>query len=255
MRKLKAVAVSYLNTKPFLYGLIKSRLGEQIDLQLDIPVEGARKLREGKVDFGLVPVAALPEIPNARVFSDYCIGTVGAVKTVCIYSDVPIEELTHLYLDHHSRSSVALTKILLRDHWQLNPKLIPASEGYIQRIHHRVGGLVIGDRAIGLEKKFSCTYDLGEVWQQFTGLPFVFAAWVTTKPLSNSFLQKFNQALQLGLDAIPELMYLMPTAPANFNLERYFREYISYDFDLEKQRALDLFLGKIKQEEKLLELV
>jgi len=255
MKKLKATAVSYLNTKPFLYGLIKSGLGQQIDLQLDIPTEGARKLREGAVDFGLVPVAALPEIPNARVFSNYCIGTIGAVKTVCIYSDVPIEQLTHLYLDHHSRSSVALTKILLRDYWQLFPQLIPASEGYIKRIHRQVGGLVIGDRAIGLEKKFNYTYDLGEIWQQFTGLPFVFAAWVTTKPLSNNFLKKINQALQLGLDAIPELMYLMPTAPANFDLERYFREYISYDFDEQKQLALELFLSKIKQEETLLELV
>ncbi|MEL6720285.1 MAG: MqnA/MqnD/SBP family protein, partial [Bacteroidota bacterium] len=144
MRKLRATAVSYLNTKPFLYGLIKSGLGKQIDLQLDIPAVGAKKLREGVVDFGLVPVATLPEINNAQIFSNYCIGTVGAVKTVCIYGDVPVEELTHLYLDHHSRSSVALAKILLRDYWKLKPKLIPASDGYIQRIHNKVGGVVIG---------------------------------------------------------------------------------------------------------------
>ncbi|MEM0993958.1 MAG: menaquinone biosynthesis protein [Bacteroidota bacterium] len=251
-KKYRATAVSYLNTKPFLYGLLKTGLGKQIDLQLNIPSVSASKLRTQQMDFGLVPVAVLPEIPNAQLFSDYCIGTIGAVKTVCIYSDVPIESLTHLYLDHHSRTSVALTKVLLRDYWQLNPQLIPAREGYIQRIGERVGGLVIGDRAIGLEQHYKYVYDLGAVWQKFTGLPFVFAAWVSTVPLPKAFVRQFNHAMKVGLEAIPELMYLMPDQAPNFDLERYFKEYISYDFSAEKKEALRLFLQKIKEEELVL---
>ena len=98
---IKVAAVSYLNTKPLLYGLIKSGLQDEIDLQLNIPSECASKLVAGEVDMGLVPVAIIPEIKGARIISDFCIGTVGTVKTVCIFSQCPIEEIEHLYLDYH----------------------------------------------------------------------------------------------------------------------------------------------------------
>lgn len=245
----RATAVSYLNTKPFLYGLIKSGLNKEIDLQLDIPSKGAQKLQLGEVDFGLVPVAVLPDVPNAQLFSDYCIGTEGAVKTVCIYSDVPIYRLNRLYLDHHSRSSVALTKVLLREYWQLDLQLLPASEGYISNIKGRTGGLVIGDRAIGLEKQFRYVYDLGEVWQTFTGLPFVFATWLSNYTLPEPFTNRFNRALQLGLDSIPELLYLLPTPASDFSLAQYFNQYISYEFDESKREALGLFLKYVEEGE------
>jgi chorismate dehydratase len=246
-RAYKATAVSYLNTKPFLYGLIKEGLDKEIDLQLDIPAVGAQKLQSGTVDFGLVPVAVIPDVPSAQLFSNYCIGTEGAVKTVCIYSQVPIEQLTHLYLDYHSRSSVALTKVLLQNYWRLSPQLLAAREGYMKRIKGNVGGLVIGDRAIGLEKQFKYVYDLGEEWQRFTGLPFVFATWISTRTLPSDFVQRFDRALQKGLDAIPELLYLLPTPKADFSLEDYFNQYISYDFDAPKRKALELFLNYVEE--------
>ncbi|MEM1325443.1 MAG: menaquinone biosynthesis protein [Bacteroidota bacterium] len=246
-KKYKATAVSYLNTKPFLYGIIKSGLDKEIDIQLNIPSVGAQQLQSGEVDFGLVPVAVVPEVPGAQLFSNYCIGTEGAVKTVCIYSQVPIEQLTHLYLDHHSKSSVALTKVLLKNYWRLSPQLLSAREGYISRIKRNVGGLVIGDRAIGLEKEFKYVYDLGEEWQRFTGLPFVFATWISTHTLPDDFIHRFDHALQRGLDAIPELLYLLPTPTADFSLEEYFNEYISYDFDAPKRKALELFLNYVEE--------
>ena len=129
MRKIKVTAVSYLNTKPLLYGIFKSDIQEQIELKLDIPSECARKLRDGEVDMGLVPVAVIPELGDPRVISDYCIGTVGPVKTVAIYADKPIDQLTGIYLDHHSRTSVELAKLLLREYWKVQPEYPPSKEG------------------------------------------------------------------------------------------------------------------------------
>ena len=235
-------AVSYLNTKPFLYGLAKTGLLERLNLQLDIPSACARRLQAGEVTMGLVPVAVLPEVPGATIISDYCIGTVGAVKTVCLYSDVPLDRVSHLYLDHHSRTSVVLTKVLLRDYWQLDPVLLPASDGYIDQLGGTTAGLVIGDRCMGLNDRFAHVYDLGEAWQAHTGLPFVFAVWVSTGPLAPGFLREFNAALATGLAAIPELLYVLPTPRADFDLATYFTQYISYDLDAEKKRALKLFL-------------
>jgi len=243
--KVKATAVSYLNTKPLLWGLFKNEIGEQLDFELNIPSVCAQQLRDGEVDLALVPVAIIPEIPNAHIISDYCIGTEGAVQTVCIYSEVPIEEVTSLFLDHHSRTSVELTQILLRDHWKLNPELIPAQEGYINEIKGQRAGLVIGDRAMGLEERFEYVYDLGKEWKEMTGLPFVFAAWVARKTLSEEFIDAFNEAVGEGLEHLPELMYLLPS-PEGFDLEKYFKEYISYHLDGDKRKALSLFLQKMK---------
>jgi chorismate dehydratase len=245
LKKIRITAVSYLNTKPLLYGLLKSDLAQRIDLQLNIPSVCAQQLLTGEAELGLVPVAVLPELRQPRIISDYCIGTVGAVKTVAIYSHVPIEKVETLYLDYHSRTSVALSKILMREYWKLSPAFLRASEGYINDIQGTTAGLVIGDRTIGLEKRFPYVYDLGDIWMKHTGLPFVFAAWVSTKPLPDAFIKAFNAALKSGLDAIPELMFLLPTPVPDFDLEAYFTNYISYHLDHDKRKALSSFLSKM----------
>lgn len=242
MNKIRITAVSYLNTKPLLYGLLNSSLAEQVELSLDIPSECARKLRDGEVDLALSPVAIIPELPTWQLVSNYCIGAVGSVKTVNIYSEVPIEQIQSLYLDHHSRTSVALAQLLLKEYWQLKPALLPAKEGYIKNISGTTAGVIIGDRTIGLEAKFPYIYDLSEHWKQHTGLPFVFAAWISIKPLPESFTTRFNSALRNGISAIPKLKLLLPSPNPAFDLERYFTKYISYELDAAKREALALFL-------------
>ncbi len=248
MSRLKITAVSYLNTKPFLYGLFQSGLDQKLDISLDIPSECARKLVSGEADFGLIPVVAISEIPNPIVISDYCIGADGPVRTVMIYSDVPISKVKRLYLDFHSRTSVKLAEILLKEYWQVSLELIPAKEGYINDIQGDTAGIVIGDRAFSLSEKYEYRYDLSEHWKEMTGLPFVFAAWVSRKPLSQKFIQDFNLALQKGLELIPQLIALMPSPTQDFNLANYFKTQIQYNLDTPKREALALFLEKVNQD-------
>ncbi len=244
-KKYTLTAVSYLNTKPLLYGIFKSPIAEKIELQLNMPSVCATKLRDGEADIGLVPVAVIPELETPHIISDYCIGTLGAVKTVCLYGERPMNEWDRLYMDYQSRTSVALTKLLLRDFWHLKPELLPAHPGYEAQMHGNTGGLVIGDRTIGLEKRYPFVYDLGEAWMKHTGLPFVFAAWVSNRPLEADFISQFNLALQRGVAEIPQLIYLMPTPQADFDLQTYFTENISYRLDDDKRRALSIFLSRI----------
>lgn len=240
--KIKITAVSYLNTKPLLYGILRSPLADQVELSLAIPSECARRLRDGEVDLALAPVAILPELEHWELVSNYCIGADGAVKTVCLYSERPLEALETIYLDYHSRTSVELIKILLRDYWKQSVRLLPAFPGYEDHIGGAVGGLVIGDRTIGLEQKFAYTYDLAEAWRNHTGLPFVFAAWVSARPLPPEFVTAFNEALEAGLRLIPQLTLLLPSPHPNFSLEEYYTRYISYELDAPKRQALNLFL-------------
>ena len=235
-------AVSYLNTKPFLYGIFNKGLDKQLDIELNIPSRCASLLKSGAVDLGLVPVAIIPELDNPYLISDYCIGTKGAVQTVCIYSEQPIEKVERLFLDYHSRTSVELTKILLKSYWHCQPEFIHTYPGYELDIKGNTAGLIIGDRTIGLDQRFPYVYDLGEIWHQYTGLPFVFAAWVANKELSPDFVTAFNEALKAGLAHIPQLIYLIPPPSPEFDLEHYFTHHISYELDAPKRQALSRFL-------------
>ena len=246
MEKLKVVAVSYLNTKPLLYGLFKSNLDRQIDLELHMPSECAARLQSGNADIGLVPVAVIPEIEGARIISDYCIGAEGKVDTVCLYSEVPLEEVEKVMLDYHSRTSVQLVRILMRKYWKLNPVLQAASPGFENHIRGTTAGLVIGDRTIGLDRRYEYVYDLAEAWKTHTGLPFVFAAWVSRIPLDDEFLEAFNKALAQGLEFLPQLIFLLPSPDPTFDLQHYFTHSISYILDEPKRRALQLFWAEMR---------
>ncbi len=245
MRKLKVTAVSYLNTKPFLYGIFNNQVDQLIDLQLDFPSVCADKLISGEADLGLVPVAVLPKLKNPYIVSDFCIGSMSTVRTVCLFSEKPIEQINEVYLDYHSLTSVELTKILLKNYWKITPKLIDASVGFEKKIKGSSAALVIGDRAIEMHSKYEYCYDLGEAWNDYSGLPFVYAAWVSTRPLDPAFIQLFNQALANGVDHIPKLIYLLPTPQPGFDLQDYFTNNISYQFDNDKRKALARFLSEM----------
>lgn len=250
---LKISAVSYLNTKPFLYGLFQSGLEKSIDLSLDIPSECARKLIAGEVDLGLVPVAVIPELKTPHIISDFCIGTEGAVKTVCIYSNSPIEEITHLYLDYQSRTSVALTRYLVNNYWKINPVFIKAKAGFENKITNKTAALIIGDRTIDMEESYPFVYDLGEIWKKHTQLPFVFAAWVSNSKLPPSFLKQFNKALQLGIQKRHQVAQLFQSNYTDFNVYDYYHKYIDYELTEQKRQALKLFLNYIEPKREVLE--
>ncbi|RYE21766.1 MAG: radical SAM protein, partial [Sphingobacteriaceae bacterium] len=103
--KIRISAVSYTNTKPFIYGLQHNSIQNKIDLSLDTPSDCAQKLIDNQADIGLIPVAAVLSLPYWQIVSDYCIGAIGAVNSVFIFSNCPIEEAEEIQLDPESRSS------------------------------------------------------------------------------------------------------------------------------------------------------
>jgi len=245
--KVKIAAVSYLNTKPFLYGLQNHAVYNDIELNLEIPARCAQHLIDGTADLGLIPVAAIPFIPNAQIVSNYCIGCEGEVNTVCIYSKVPIHSVETLQLDYQSRTSVALTKYLLKEYWKVKPHLLEAAPGYEKNIEGTTAALIIGDRTIGLNDQYPYVYDLGEIWRQHTGLPFVFAAWVSNKTLPETFIEQFNEGLQNGLNKRFEVAQLFESCYPEYSVHDYFFKYIQYDYTKDKKQALKRFLKSLPE--------
>lgn len=241
LKKIKVGAVSYLNTKPLLYGVKRSPiLMEQIELVEDYPARVAAMLLNDEVDIGLVPVAIIPGMKKHFIVSDYCIGAEGTVATVSLFSDVPVNEVEKVLLDYQSRTSVNLARVLLRDFWKVQPEIADADEGYLSRIKDRTAGVVIGDRAFEQRKHSRYDYDLADAWKKMTNLPFVFAAWVANRPIDEAFINTFNQANAYGLGKIDEVVAENPYP--HYDLKTYYTNNISYELTEDKRRGLNVFL-------------
>ena len=241
MDKIRVGIVNYLNTKPLIYGLENGPLKSEIELIGAYPARLADMLREGQIDVGLIPVAAIPSLPDWYIVGNYCIGTSGEVASVCLFSEVPMEQIEKVYLDYQSRSSVALLKWLMREYWGINPELIEAQdESYRDKIKGSTAGLVIGDRALEQRKVSTYIYDLASEWKAITGLPFVFAAWVSTRPLPEVFIRRFDEANEMGMNKIDEIAASLPGALYDFR--KYYTLHLDYRLDAKKRESMNKFL-------------
>lgn len=244
MSAIKISAVSYLNSTPFVYGIEKKLNKDLYKLELDIPSVCAEKLLSGKVDIGLVPVAIIPLLKEYHIISNYCIGAVGKVRSVMLYSDVELKQIKNVLLDNQSRTSVILTKVLAKHFWKVSPEWADATEGFESKISGETAGVVIGDRTFAMENKFKYAYDLAEEWKNFTGLPFVFACWVANRPIDKEFLSAFDQALEFGVRNIDTVISELKGLPSTHEVvSDYLHKNISYSLDGPKKQGLEKFLG------------
>jgi chorismate dehydratase len=240
---IKISCVSYLNSKPFIFGLQHSKLAEEIDLQLDVPSECARKLEEDQADIGLVPVAALQEMNEYHIISDYCIGADGEVGSVLLASDVPLHQIQNILLDYQSRTSVILAQVLAEKFWKITPQFHETQQNYESVIGGTTAGIIIGDRTFALKSKFKYIYDLAHEWKLFTNLPFVFACWVANKDIDRGFVKRFNEALRYGLmNSETIIREFVKDSGAELDVKDYLENKISYAFDERKKFAMELFL-------------
>ncbi|MDP9078730.1 MAG: menaquinone biosynthesis protein [Bacteroidota bacterium] len=243
--KIRISAVSYTNTKPFLYGIEHSDIINKIDLSLDMPSDCAQKLIDDKVDIGLIPVAAILSLPRWEIVSDYCIGASGPVNSVFIFSNCEIHEIKTLQLDPESRSSNNLARVLLKNYWKTDHQMIENAPDYAASNDLHTAFVQIGDRTFGKKQQYKYVYDLAGEWQKFTGLPFVFAAWVANKPIPADFMDEFNMSMKLGLDHRADLLKELPQR-ADFDLEDYLMHKLDFDLTADKKKALHLFHEYIK---------
>ncbi len=197
------------------------------------------------IDVGLIPVAIISRLKEYHIIGDYCIGSDGEVASVCLFSEVPVEEITKVYLDYQSRSSVALLKWLMQEYWGSRAELIYAEdENFRKKITGTTAGLVIGDRALEQRKISTFIYDLGLEWKKITGLPFVFAAWISTERLPAEFIELFNTANAEGFKHIDEIIKANPFNV--YDLKKYYSLNISYGLNERKKMGMELFLSFLR---------
>lgn len=238
---MRVVAVSYLNTLPFIYG-IQQAAPEWLRaaLLLAPPADCADALINRQADIALVPVAEIPRIQGAQIITDYCLAAHGRVETVALLTNTPIDQLKTIYLDKQSRTSVQLVRILARELWKIQPIWI---DGIPRTVDHGQAIVAIGDKVFDIESQFAFKYDLAEEWQTLTGgRPFVFAAWVARTEQGLQASQELNNALSYGTQHIAQAIAERKDRDKAYH---YLTENLKFDLTDPAREAMKLFWEKI----------
>jgi len=170
--------VQYLNTKPLVYAFESGAVEHPFDLIYDVPSECARKLHNRETDVALIPAIEIGRAPEPyRVVRDVGIGSRGAVNSVFLVLNKDPEDVTTVALDTSSRSSVALTRILLEKRYGVRADPIDHPPEIDQMLDKADAAVLIGDLALELDRSQYRVLDLGAEWTDWTGLPFVYACW------------------------------------------------------------------------------
>ncbi len=237
IKTYKISAVSYTNTKPFVFGIYQTNLITTIDLSLDIPSLCAEKVLNDEVDIGLVPVATLLGNMNLlTIISCYGICATGVVNSVFLLSNKPVQHIHTVRLDTHSQTSNLLLKVLLKYFWKLSVEFVDSE------INEVDASVLIGDRTFGETKNYEFVYDLSQIWQEFTQLPFVFAVWVANKYIEQSFVEQFNCALSVGIANIASVIKDHEKTVDNFDIADYLVNKIQYHISEKHEEGMQLFL-------------
>lgn len=183
---LKIGLIEYANCVPIFSALKDNFDCGDYDFIGGVPAVLNKKLSEGGVDVS--PSSSIEygkSFEKYYILPDLSISSIGAVKSVLLFSRIPIEQLDGLSigLTTESDTSVALLKIILSKFHGFSNTFVRTTLPLDEALDHFPAMLMIGDLALkgAATVKDAFVYDLGELWRAFTGLPFVFALWIVRR--------------------------------------------------------------------------
>lgn len=249
--ELKLGVVPYLNALPLHHTL---RDLPQVRIVAAVPSQLAPMLDRGECDIALIPVVEHFRGVGKTLVSNSCIGCTGSVRSVLLFHRVPIEQVQIVALDTSSRSSVALLQSVLHDLFGLSPQYRNAAPDLEAMLRGHDAALLIGDNALLAAQDVAPdirVLDLGAAWQQLTGLPFVFAAWVSRRGLKESaeMAALLDSARQEGVRQSDEIArQAAQTSPVPRQIiERYLRESIEYSMTAAHRAGLKEFRARCEK--------
>jgi chorismate dehydratase len=230
MKPVRLGAVSYLNTKPLVYGL--EARADLFSIRFDVPAQCAALLHEGRIDVGLIPAIEYLR-GDYRIVPGVAIGSDGSIASVAMFSRVPINRISTLALDISSRTSVALTRILCAKRWHIAPKLTPGEPDVRAMLVRADAAVIIGDPALAIDPAAHDVLktDLGSEWRALTGLPFVYAMWSGREgAVRPEHVAELNAARDRGVAAVAEIAHAASqnTPGREAQLLHYLRDNLKY---------------------------
>jgi len=220
--------VNYINTYPFLEAL------KQADFPFNVSEKIPRLCGEdfikGTADIALIPCGFLPRLDGLsyKILNQYGIACDGPVRTVKLLSKKPLKQINNIGLDSHSTSSSQLLKILCEHHWGISPEFNSINISDVQNID---AALMIGDKVFEYESGFEYAYDLGTVWKEFTGLPFVFAIWIAKSEVPEEILDILNTQFERGLSTLDQTIDKFESKFPTIDVKTYLGTNIHFKLD------------------------
>jgi chorismate dehydratase len=269
-KKLRVSIVQYLNTAPLVFGFTHGPLKGKYELSFTIPSRCADDLRDGNADVAIIPAIEFQRIDNLVVLPDLAIAAKRRVRSLLIVSRKPIAEVKSIALDHSSRSTQALTRILCAEHWHIAPDFHEASFTAQNMLENSDAALLIGDPALRLAISLASyatlgpagesicdagkigvnateplhVYDVVQEWRRLSGLPAVLAIWAGRREvISAEVMTDFATSRDYGVANIPEISDAAATAlglPVP-DLLTYLNENINYSLGRENLAGLELY--------------
>ena len=272
MGKLRISIVEFLNTAPLVWGFTDGPLADKYDLSFAVPSQCAEDLRAGRADVGIIPSIEYQRMEDVVALPGMAIASKQEVRSLLVVSKVPIEMATTFALDTNSRSTVGLTRILSRRHWNIDPEFIDMPPDPDKMLERADAALVIGDPALRLRLKVDSlqaktpsgsgedccccggeddqpvkgvetlfVYDMAQQWREMTGLPAVLAIWVARRgTITPEIAADFQASREYGLSHIGDIAEgaaLKLELPPR-ELERYLTENIDFSLDDENLAGL-----------------
>ena len=233
-------AVNYLNSKPLICDL--EELAPEAELILDVPSRLADRLAEGLLDVALIPVIEYFRAGDYSVVPGLSIATHGPVLSVTLFSRVPWAKIQRVALDVGSRTSAALTQILLRKRYGVVPEIVPLPLDSDAEDMDADAVLLIGDRAMrACLPGFAHAFDLGQEWFDWTGLPFVYAFWAVRPGVElGAVADALVEAKRRGLERVgPIAAHEAPRLGLDAGFcRRYLQSIIHFDLGPREQTGL-----------------
>jgi chorismate dehydratase len=245
MSPVRLGAVGYLNARPLVYGLDRS---PAFSLRFDVPSQCAALLHQGSIDAGLIPSIEYLH-GDYRIVPDLAIASRGPVVSVALYTRKPIGDVRSMAMDTSSRTSVALVRVLCARVFRITPALHVARPDLAAMLTAADAALLIGDNAlfqpvVGSRQPAVEKIDLGEVWTDLTGLPFVYAMWAGRPgALQEEHVRLLQEARRAGIAHCEEIAraYCPDSRERETIAAGYLRDNIRYHFGPDEQAGLDLF--------------
>lgn len=209
------------------------------------PARSAELLAQDRVDAALVPVIAYQMLEDVKLIPNVCVGARTRVRSVCLVTKgMDLADVRSVSLDVSSRTSVALTKIIFREFLGSEPAWRDAKPDIETMLADSDAALLIGDPALRLSATPNDspykTFDLAELWNNYTGLGFVFAMWMSRR---NSVSIDFAAARDEGVEHLSEIVanYESDIKLGDGEMLDYLSNNISYSIDENMQKGLESY--------------
>lgn len=250
MNSPRISASSYSNTAPLVWSFLYGQNKGKVEVILDTaPARSAELLMQDRVDAALVPVITYQMIDDVKLIPNVCVGARERVRSVCLVTrGRDLQDVRSVSLDTSSRTSVALTKIIFREFLGFEPEWRNSHPDIDSMLADSDAALLIGDPALKLsadvtQRKVETGiryFDLAELWRKYTGFGFVFAMWMTRRPVMeidfaaardeglahlDSIIANYEGDIRLGID----------------EMRTYLSQNISYTIDDSMKSGLELY--------------